>query len=62
MGEFETRSTKPGIDGEIWRLWKATCPNVNHLDALHIVSIRRFQVSGRWVYFPEVEIRSSSNF
>lgn len=53
----------PGSDGDIWRLWTLACPNLNHLDALYIVSVRRFMAqSGYWVYFPEVEIRSNFDF
>ncbi len=56
--EFEMRSTRPGIDGQIWQLWKLACPHANRLYAMYIVSIRRVPMGTTWVYFPEVEIRA----
>ncbi len=56
--EFEMRSTRPGIDGRIWQLWKLACPNANPLNAMYIVSIRRAPMGTTWVYFPEIEIRA----
>ena len=56
----ERASQHPGPDGEVWQEWRWACrhPEVDFLDTLYIMSIRRTWTASTWVYFPEVEIRS----
>ncbi|KAI1792065.1 hypothetical protein LXA43DRAFT_359274 [Ganoderma leucocontextum] len=62
-GRWETLEKgikQPGMCGQFWAAWRAAAPNFNHLDALYIVSIRKYQGANRTiVYFPEIEIRST---